>query len=92
MGRKANLELLHFCSILVVSIASSSGYREVQEFLVSISYILLYFFVKKTLKTDTDIDDFYYDNVYTFIKYNIAVTLCGRCIPCCRFLVWKINV
>ena len=92
MGRKANLELLHFCSILVVSIASSAGYREVQEFLVSISYILLYFFVKKILKTDTDIDDFYYDNVYTFIKYNIAVTLCGRCIPCCRFLVWKINV
>ena len=93
MGRKANLELLHFFSILVVSTASSAGYREVEEFLVSISYILLYFFVKKTLKTDTDdIDDFYYESVYTFIKYNIAVTLCGKCIPCCRFLVWKINV
>ena len=50
MGRKANLELLHFCSILVVSTASSAGYREVQEFLVSISYILLYFFVKKNIK------------------------------------------
>ena len=93
MGRKTNLELLHFCSILVVSIASSAGYKEVQVFLVSISYILLYFFfVKKALKIDNDMNDFYYDNVYTFIKYNIAVTLCGRCIPCCRFLVWKINI
>ena len=47
MGRKENLQLLHFCSILVVSTASSAGYKEVQEFLVSISYILLYFLLKK---------------------------------------------
>ena len=49
MVEKANLELLHFCSILVVSTASSAGYKEVQEFLVSIAYILLSSFIKKLL-------------------------------------------
>ena len=85
MGRKANLELLLFRLILIVSTASSAGYKEVQEFLFQFLNFVIFFLVKKALKTDTDMNDFYYDNVYTFIKYNIAVTLCGSSIPCCRF-------